>query len=113
MVPQTMDAYDAMQSEAEVQRLIARGKEILPFADSIVKRTAKRATRKTFLGFDVAVTNSTFWKSEIGNELAADTDFAFVWDYDHGARIFQAHTHTLFTFTFCPLLCSGVSELSE
>lgn len=39
--------------------------------------------------FNVNVTNSSFWQSELGNELARGFDFALLWYYDHAESAFR------------------------
>jgi hypothetical protein len=47
----TFESYDQLAEEEAVTRLIQKGEVLLPFAEAIVKRLARRGVKKKFLGY--------------------------------------------------------------
>lgn len=83
MTPFVFEAYDRMQNASAVDKVIERGAHILPYAELVIEKSCKRAVRKRLRGYDVLVTNSAHWISEIGTRLASECDFALVWFWNH------------------------------
>jgi hypothetical protein len=96
MVPQTFAEYNRFLDNAVVDDAIERGRVVAEYQDSVMKRSAKKAVRKKFMGYQVNVINSTMWLSEMGNELAQDScDFSLLWFYNHSERIHEISLRTI------------------
>lgn len=85
LVDMTFESFDQFyEDDQKVAATIENGKVLL----ALQKETMERYKRKSAIvelskGVTVAVCNAGMWVSELGNQLAADADFALVWGYDH------------------------------
>lgn len=86
MVPFTFEAYNRMLLDSSVDDCIKTGAHILPYADMVISKVCRSASRKKIKGYDVLVANSAHWISEIGVRLSSDCDFALVWFWDHNEK---------------------------
>jgi hypothetical protein len=75
----TFDTFSGLEQPERVQQLIEKGSAITEMIDTLVKRATRRAVRRKWMGYNVLVVNSTFWMSEVGNELAQGADIGICW----------------------------------
>ena len=70
-VPKTMKNWKAVDDmlRSDPQALMAQGKALVDFRDTLVEKMCKHAVWSTFGGHDVPMVNSNHWQSEIGNRL--------------------------------------------
>jgi len=101
MIPFEFEEFDKFCDDSVIDDAIKRGSYILAYSKTVIKKISEKAERKTFNGHDVLVVNSAHWKSELGNVLAQDCDFAVIWDYSHkymcvnvSLRSFHEHVDT-------------------
>jgi hypothetical protein len=96
MVPQTFEEYDRHLTDSVVDDAILRGRVVAEYQESVMKRSAKKAVRKKFMGYQVNVINSMVWLSEMGHELAKDScDFSLLWFYNHAERVHEISLRTI------------------
>ena len=86
MIPLSIEEYDRFVVDSEVDAAQERGAYILAYTRSVVSKIAKRAVHRKIQGHDVAVVNSSHWKSEIGMVLSQHADLSIVWDFDHATN---------------------------
>jgi oligoribonuclease NrnB/cAMP/cGMP phosphodiesterase (DHH superfamily) len=84
-VPFEFEEYQKYEDPLRVQAAIDKGNVVLSYENNQIQAAAQNAVLVNFLGYNVAVTNSTVHASKLGNTLAVleGVDFAFIWFYDH------------------------------
>lgn len=92
-LPMTFDTFNGLADRPEfMQQTIEKGATITEMVDVLVKRAARRAVRRKWMGYtlrdkasanhvryNTLVVNSSYWQSEVGNELAQVADVGVVW----------------------------------
>lgn len=86
MVPFDFFEYEKFEDDSVVDDAINRGKYILAYSKTVIKKIADNAVERSWRGKKVMLVNSSHWMSEIGNKLALDCDFVVIWYYDHQAH---------------------------
>lgn len=83
MVPHDFFEFEKFEDDSVVDDAVNRGKYILAYSKTVIKKIADNAVERSWRGKKVMVVNSSHWMSEIGNKLAVDCDFVVIWYYDH------------------------------
>lgn len=83
MVPWTFEDFELFEDDSVVDEAINRGKYILAYSKSVIKKICEKAQSRKWRGKSVLIVNSSHWQSEIGNKLAQDCDIAIIWYYSH------------------------------
>ena len=83
MVPYDFFEFEKFEDDSVVDDAVNRGKYILAYSKTVIKKVADNAVERSWRGKKVMVVNSSHWMSEIGNKLAIDSDFVVIWYYDH------------------------------
>ena len=83
MVPFEFDSFDLFEDDSVVDDAITRGKYILAYSKTVIKKICEKAQPRIWRGKKVSVVNSSHWQSEIGNKLAQDCDIAIIWYFSH------------------------------
>ena len=86
MVPFDFFEFEKFEDDSVVDDAINRGKYILAYSKTVIKKIADHAIERRWRGKKVMVVNSSHWMSEIGSKLAVDCDFVVIWYYDHENR---------------------------
>lgn len=86
MVPWEFEEFEKFEDDSVVDDAINRGKYILAYSKTVIKKVCEKAQPRRWRGKSVMVVNSSHWQSEIGNKLAQDCDFAIIWYYSHEDR---------------------------
>lgn len=89
-IPQKIEVYDRISSDAAVSEQISVGKHVVKYRDLLVKRIAKRAISKRLSGqlAPAAIVNTDTFISEVCHELLEQHPeclFSMAWSYDHVA----------------------------
>jgi uncharacterized protein len=87
MVPHDFFEFEKFEDDSVVDDAITRGKYILAYSKTVIKKVADNAVERSWHGMKVMVVNSSHWMSEIGNKLAVDCDFVVIWYYDHARHV--------------------------
>jgi oligoribonuclease NrnB/cAMP/cGMP phosphodiesterase (DHH superfamily) len=83
MVPFDFFEFEKFEDDSVVSDAINRGKYILAYSKTVIKKVADNASERKWRNKKVMVVNSSHWMSEIGHRLAPDCDFVVIWYYDH------------------------------
>lgn len=83
MVPWNFEEFEKFEDDSVVDDAINRGKYILAYSKTVIKKICEKAQRKKWHGKSALVVNSSHWQSEIGNKLSQDCDIAIIWYYSH------------------------------
>lgn len=86
MVPWTFEDFELFEDDSVVDDAVTRGKYILAYSKTVIKKICEKAQPRKWHGKSVMVVNSSHWQSEIGNRLAQDCDIAIIWYYSHETR---------------------------
>lgn len=86
MVPWEFEEFEKFEDDSVVDDAINRGKYILAYSKTVIKKVCEKAQPRKWRGKSVMAVNSSHWQSEIGNKLAQDCDFAIIWYYSHEDR---------------------------
>jgi oligoribonuclease NrnB/cAMP/cGMP phosphodiesterase (DHH superfamily) len=86
MVPFDFFEFEKFEDDSVVDDAINRGKYILAYSKTVIKKIASHAIERSWKGKKVLIVNSSHWMSEIGSKLAVDCDFVVIWYYDHESQ---------------------------
>lgn len=86
MVPFDFFEFEKFEDDSVVDDAIYRGKYILAYSRTVIKKVAANAVERKWRGMRAMVINSSHWMSEIGGKLAPDCDFVVIWYYNHLKR---------------------------
>lgn len=83
MVLWEFEEFEKFEDDSVVDDAINRGKYILAYSKTVIKKICEKAQPRKWRGKNVMLVNSSHWQSEIGNKLSQDCDFAVIWYYSH------------------------------
>jgi len=83
MVQWTFEDFELFEDDSVVDDAITRGKYILAYSKTVIKKICEKAQPRKWHGYNVMLVNSSHWQSEIGNKLSQDCDIAVIWYYSH------------------------------
>ncbi len=83
MIQWTFEDFELFEDDSVVDDAIQRGKYILAYSKTVIKKICEKAQPRKWHGKSVMLVNSSHWQSEIGNKLAQDCDIAIIWYYSH------------------------------